>query len=107
MNQISPMELQKRLNEPGQPAPLLLDVREPYEFAYCHIEGSLNIPMNSVPVRIGELDSEQETVVICHHGMRSASVASYLLRHDFQRILNLSGGVDAWAILVQPDMPRY
>lgn len=106
MQQISAPELHARLQNPDA-RPLLLDVRERQEFAHCHIEGSLHIPMNDVPARIGELDPGRQTVVICHHGMRSASVANYLIRQNFADVINLSGGVEAWAKLVDPDMPRY
>lgn len=106
MKQISPLELRSRLDSAEAP-PVLLDVREPIEYRHCHIAGSLHIPMNDVPARIGELDPQRETVVICHHGMRSASVANYLIRQGFQNVFNLVGGVDAWAIQVAPDMPRY
>jgi rhodanese-related sulfurtransferase len=106
MRQISPSELKNRLAA-SEPKPLLLDVREPQEYAYCRIEGSLHIPMNEVPARIGELDPDREVVVICHHGVRSANVAAYLIRQDFRNVINLSGGIDAWAVQVDPTMPRY
>lgn len=106
MRLLSPSQLRQLLDGPN-PTPLLLDVREPHEFAYCHIEGSLHIPMNDIPARIGELDPSRETVVICHHGMRSASVADYLIRQAFRNVANLAGGIDAWATQVAPDMPRY
>lgn len=105
MKQITAPELRARLN--AAPAPVLLDVRELREYEYCHIDGSLHIPMNDIPARINELDPAAEIVVICHHGMRSASVAHYLVRQNFQNISNLVGGVDAWASQVAPDMPRY
>lgn len=106
MKQITAPELHAYL-ETADPKPILLDVREIQEFAYCHIEGSLHIPMNDIPARIGELDPEREIVCICHHGMRSASVAGYLIRQNFRNVLNLSGGIDAWAVRVDPEMPRY
>lgn len=106
MKQLTAPELHAHLQSTGL-KPLLLDVREPQEFAYCHIEGSLHIPMNDVPARIGELDPEREIVCICHHGMRSASVAGFLERQGFRNVVNLSGGIDAWAVRVDPEMPRY
>jgi rhodanese-related sulfurtransferase len=106
MRHISPTELKAYL-ETADPKPVLLDVREPQEYAYCHIEGSLHIPMNSIPARIGELDPVREIVVICHHGMRSHSAATYLDRQNFRDVVNLRGGVEAWATQVDPDMPRY
>jgi rhodanese-related sulfurtransferase len=106
MKQITAPDLHTYL-ETASPKPLLLDVREPQEFAFCHIEGSLHIPMNDVPARLAELNPEREIVCICHHGMRSASVGGYLERQGFRNVVNLAGGVEAWATLVDLDMPRY
>lgn len=107
MRILSPTELKNQLDGAAGLQPLLLDVREAPEVAYCRIQGSLHIPMNEVPARLGELDPERETVVICHHGMRSASVAGYLIRQGFRNVANLAGGIDGWAAQVDPDMPRY
>ena len=106
MRILSPIELKWQLDT-AESRPFLLDVREPREYAYCHIEGSLNIPMNDVPERLGELDPACETVVVCHHGIRSASVAGYLVRQGFRSVANLAGGIEAWAVEVEPDMSRY
>jgi rhodanese-related sulfurtransferase len=106
MRQMTVQELSVLLAAP-EPKPLLLDVREPHEFAHCRIEGSLNIPMNSVPGRLAELDPNAAILTICHHGMRSGSVANYLIGRGFINVTNLQGGVDAWARLVDPSMPRY
>ena len=91
--------------------PLLLDVREPWEFALAAIavdglETRL-MPMNSVPVRLGELDPAQPVVCICHHGARSAQVVAFLEREGFEAVYNLGGGVDAWSVQVDPAVPRY
>ncbi len=106
MAEINAARLQQKLAE-DQPAPLLLDVREDWEVAIASIQGSRHIPMQQVPQRLDELDAEQETVVICHHGMRSQRVADYLEQQGFTRVLNLSGGVDDWARRVDPSMPVY
>lgn len=87
--------------------PLLLDVREPWEYAHCHIEGSLLIPMRDIPQRLAELDPARETVVICHHGIRSRHIARYLESMGFGAVVNLEGGVEQWARDVEPDMQRY
>lgn len=86
---------------------LLLDVREPWEFETCHIDGSVLVPMRQIPTAVNELDPDQETVVICHHGIRSRSVAAYLAKMDFSRVINLSGGIDQWAKDVDSSMPKY
>jgi len=106
MRQITAPELDQRLRS-GEAAPLLLDVREPHEFAYCRIPGSVNLSMGQVPARLAELDPQRETVVICHHGMRSSQVAGFLESQGFGDIINLVGGVAAWAGQVDPAMPTY
>ena len=106
MRRISAKALATRLAEP-QAKPLLLDVREPHEFAYCHIPGSINQPMGQIFLNIGNLKTEQETVVICHHGVRSAQITNFMESHGFRDVLNLDGGVAAWAADVDPSMPTY
>lgn len=85
----------------------LLDVREDWEFQTARIEGSTLIPMGQVATRLSELDPETETVVICHHGGRSLQVSALLERQGFSDVINLTGGVDAWARMVDPAMPVY
>jgi rhodanese-related sulfurtransferase len=87
--------------------PLLLDVREPWEFEICHIDGSLNLPMGQLPGHLERLADAEDIVVICHHGIRSLRVASYLRQHCDGELINLDGGVDAWARDVDPAMPVY
>jgi rhodanese-related sulfurtransferase len=90
-----------------QSRPLLLDVREPWEFEICHIDGSTNIPMGQIPQRLQELPDDGEMVVICHHGVRSQQVIHFLRPQTSLRLINLDGGVDAWARSVDRDMPVY
>jgi rhodanese-related sulfurtransferase len=107
MRHLRPAELKARLDDPGQPRPLLLDVREPWEFALCHLDGAQSMPMQGIPARIGELDPQQEIVCICHHGVRSFHVARFLEHNGFANVINLTGGVDAWAKEADPTMPTY
>ena len=107
MNQVRVQQLAEWLADGSRPSPLLLDVREPDEFEYCHIAGSRHIPMHLVPVRCEELSPEQESVVICHHGGRSMQVAMFLERKGFGAVHNLAGGVEAWASEIDPTMRRY
>ena len=107
MKHLRPSELKAWLDDPNRPKPLLLDVREPWEFQLCRIDGSMNIPLQSVPARLGELDGEQEVVCICHHGVRSHHAARFLEHNGFTNIINLSGGVDGWAKEADPTMPVY
>lgn len=87
---------------------VLLDVREPWEFATAHIEGSVPIPMGDVPARaFQELDPDAHIVAVCHHGVRSMTVTSWLRGQGFERAQSLQGGIDAWSTLVDPKVPRY
>jgi len=92
-------------------APLLLDVREPWEVATAALEiqgiQTKAIPMNEIPHRVGELDRAQPVVCFCHHGMRSAQVVAFLMRQGYTDVYNLDGGIDAWSRLVDPGVPRY
>lgn len=105
MRQFRPAELAAHL-QAGH-APQLLDVREPWEWNLCRIPGAILIPMRDLPVRLQELNKETETVVICHHGVRSYQAARYLESLGFGDVINLSGGVAAWADEVDPAMARY
>ena len=103
--EVSPAEV-KRLLDAGRQL-LLLDVREPEEVALVRINGSVHIPMGEIPGRVHELDPDADIVVYCHHGIRSASVAAFLAQRDFASVANLSGGIDAWSLTVDPSLPRY
>jgi rhodanese-related sulfurtransferase len=85
----------------------LLDVREEWELALASVEGALHIPMGQVPDRLAELGQDACIVVMCHHGSRSATVAGFLLRSGFSQVLNLAGGIDAWARDLDPNVPSY
>lgn len=86
---------------------VLLDVREPWEYAQVHVEGSQHIPMAQVPERLGELDPAAQYVVICHHGNRSQRVADFLASQGYAHVANLAGGIDAWALALDPNLARY
>ena len=96
-------------------APLLLDVREPWELQTASVAPAgftlVAIPMNEIPGRLAELDDAgaraQPVVCICHHGMRSAQVVAFLERQGYDDVYNLAGGVDAWAAQVDASVPRY
>jgi len=107
MKQITPAELASWLGDRARPRPLLLDVREPWEFQTCRIDESRLVPMREVPARKQELDADADIVVICHHGSRSLQVAMFLERSGFDKVHNLAGGVDAWARTVDRSMPLY
>jgi rhodanese-related sulfurtransferase len=107
MQHITAPELAAWLADPARPRPLLLDVRENWEYETCHIDGARLMPMHLVPIRVAELDDDQDVVCICHHGARSMQVAAFLERNGFSRITNLTGGIHAWAVQVEPSMPKY
>lgn len=106
MKRFTPAQLKHYLEQSGKP-PLLLDVREPWEYETCHIEGSQLIPMGQIQSVVDSLDRNKETVVICHHGIRSRAVAIFLEREGFSNVINLEGGVDRWADEVDPLMQKY
>ncbi|MFZ0467621.1 MAG: rhodanese-like domain-containing protein [Thiogranum sp.] len=106
MREFSAQQLHAYLNAAAE-QPLLLDVREPWEFDKARIEGATLVPMRSVPDRLQELDPARETVVICHHGIRSRMVGHFLESQGFSNIINLSGGVASWANDVDQQMPTY
>ncbi len=106
MQEMNPQQLHDYL-QTNTGKPLLLDVREPWEHEICRIEGAELIPMQSIPAHLDKLDPQQETVVICHHGIRSRMVGQFLELAQFKKIINLSGGVNAWAQDIDLDMPSY
>jgi molybdopterin/thiamine biosynthesis adenylyltransferase/rhodanese-related sulfurtransferase len=84
----------------------ILDVREPHEYQICNLNGKL-IPLGDLPRRVNELDSSREMVVHCRSGKRSADAIQFLQKAGFKKLLNLKGGVLAWADEVDPTMPKY
>ena len=88
-------------------APVVLDVRENEEVATAAMPGAIHIPMGEIPQRLEELDPAAATVVVCHHGIRSARVGHYLKEQGFAHVANLTGGIDAWSLCIDPRIPRY
>ena len=107
MQQMTAPELAAWLADQSRAQPVLLDVREQWEYQTCHLAGSQHMPMNAVPARQQELEPDAPIVCICHHGARSFQVAAFLERQGFDKVINLSGGIDAWARQVDPSMPTY
>ena len=98
-------ELKRRM-EAHEPV-VVLDVRDPWETELARLDHAVHIPMEEIELRTEELDPTAETVVYCHHGVRSAAVAEYLARLGFDKVWNLEGGIDQWARKVDPRMTRY
>jgi len=106
VEEIPPAEVAERMQR-SPSAVLLLDVREPYERELAKIDPSVHIPMSEIPERAEELPRDREIVVYCHGGARSAMVAGFLEAKGFARVANLTGGIDAWSLTVDPRVPRY
>jgi len=100
-------ELAQWLADPDRSPPLLLDVREEWEFEHAHVSGAYHLPMTQIASQLNTLEETAEIVCICHHGIRSMQVAGFLSNHGFTQVFNLTGGIDAWAQEVDRAMPRY
>ena len=105
MEEITPEELKARLDRNDRP--LLLDVRQDWETKLCRLENAIHIPIEEIEVRTDELSPDEDIVVYCHQGVRSAAVAQYLRQLGFKSVKNLAGGLDHWARTVDPSMRRY
>ena len=105
MSEISPQDLKARLDR--SEAPLLLDVRQDWETQLCRLPNAVHIPIEEIELRVDELNPDDEIVVYCHQGVRSAAVADYLRSLGFTDVQNLAGGLDLWARTVDPSMRRY
>ncbi len=86
---------------------VLLDVREPWETDICAIDGSIKIPLATLPENVGRLPQEEPLVVVCHHGARSMRAVMWLRHQGFDNAINLRGGIDAWARSIDPAMSTY
>lgn len=104
---LTPADLAAWRADPAREAPVIVDVREPWEFERCRIEGSRPLPLREIPAQAHTLPQDRDLVMVCHHGGRSAQAAMWLMRNGHARVHNLEGGVDAWAATVDPRMPRY
>jgi molybdopterin/thiamine biosynthesis adenylyltransferase/rhodanese-related sulfurtransferase len=101
---ISVRELRDRLDRGANL--FILDVREPHEYQMVNLKGHL-IPLGELPKRINELDSSRDIVVHCHTGVRSATAVRFLRQMGFTKAVNLAGGIDRWAVEVDPKIVRY
>ena len=106
VTELTPAEVAERLAKSPSRV-LLLDVREPFERETAVIEPSLHIPMGEIESRMEEIPKDRDLIVYCHGGFRSAMVAGFLEAQGFPSVANLSGGIDAWSVDVDPKVPRY
>jgi adenylyltransferase/sulfurtransferase len=102
--QLAVKELKRRIDA-GEEV-YILDVREPYEYKIAQIGGKL-IPQNDVPNRLSEIDRNREVIVQCRSGVRSQRIAEYLKQQGYPRVVNLAGGILAWADEIDPKMQKY
>jgi rhodanese-related sulfurtransferase len=103
--EVTPTDLKQRLDRGDKL--LLIDVREPWEFEVCHIEGAKLIPMGQIPANIQSLDVDEDVVCYCHHGMRSLDVAVWLRNQGVASAKSLAGGIERWSVEIDPKVPRY
>ncbi len=103
--EITPEELKAKLDA-GEKIKIL-DVREPEEFEICSLKNACLIPLNELPHCLNELNPDEAIVVYCHHGMRSMHVAMMLKNKGYQNVQSLRGGIDAWALEIDPAIERY
>lgn len=85
----------------------LVDVREVDEFNFCKINGSINISLRNLVTNLQKINQDKPVALICHHGVRSMQALTILKENGFDDVASLKGGVESWAIDVDPSMPRY
>ena len=103
--EIRPEDLKARLDA-GNP-PVLVDVRQQYEFEVCRLPGSVLVPLDQLAGNVDELNPADEIVLICHHGVRSLDAAFFLRQNGFANAKSLAGGLDHWSLAIDRSMPRY
>jgi rhodanese-related sulfurtransferase len=105
--QLGPAELFNWRADPKRAPPVLIDVRELWEFEYCRIDGSVSIPLGHLAARLDDVPHGRPLVMVCHHGHRSGHAAAMLKHAGYVQVHNLRGGVEEWAAEVEPAMKRY
>jgi rhodanese-related sulfurtransferase len=102
---MAPDELDTRRR--GPEPPVVVDVREPWEHALARIDGARLVPLGTLGAALSTFDPAQDYVLYCHHGVRSLAGAEFLRARGLTRVANLTGGIDAWSVHVDPAVPRY
>ena len=105
--EIEPAEAEKELSSKRA---VLLDVREPEEFAVAHLENSVLMPMESIPPQLQQIEQmadENTVLVLCHHGVRSLQVVAWLRGQGIENCYSITGGIDRWSRELDPVVPRY
>jgi rhodanese-related sulfurtransferase len=111
IDQVRPSALAAWFESQDGEAPVVLDVREPWELQTASVRPSgfelVTIPMGELQSRVGELNPHHSIAVLCHHGNRSQRVAMFLASNGFERLANIAGGIEAWSDEIDPAVPRY
>jgi rhodanese-related sulfurtransferase len=89
------------------PKAVFLDVREDPELAICRIEAALHLAMSVLATQFSAIPKDRPVIVLCHHGMRSRQVIQFLQSQGYDNLINLEGGIHAWAQEVDPNMATY
>jgi len=103
--EITPAEVKARLDQ-GEKL-ILIDVREPWEYEVCRIEGARHVPLGALAASLQTLPDVDEVICYCHHGIRSLDAATWLRFQGIEKAKSLSGGIERWALEVDPQVPRY
>lgn len=103
MKQITVVDFKQIINDEDI---FLVDVRNPNEFELANIGGAL-IPLPELESRFNEIPKDKKIYCLCHHGMRSAYACQFLASQGFENVVNISGGIDAWSLYVDPTVDRY
>lgn len=105
--QLEVKELDAWRRDASREKPLVVDVRERWEFDHCRLQDSMSVPLGVLAKLATGLPRDRDIVLVCHHGSRSHHAAAWLLRAGFDRVHNLRGGIAAWAEQIEPSMKRY
>ena len=103
--EIQPAEVKARLDR-GENL-VLVDVREPWEFEICRIEGAKLMPLGALAASLNALPEVDEVICYCHHGMRSLDAAAWLRFQGFEKAKSLAGGIERWSLEIDSNVPRY
>ena len=107
MKELTVAELKNWLEDDTRNKPLILDIREVWEYQKSQLPDTQLMPMRTVPARLFELDKHREIVIMCHHGVRSRMMTLFLEQQGFTSVYNLQGGIDAWSKEIDPSVPLY
>jgi rhodanese-related sulfurtransferase len=103
--EITPAKVKARLDR-GENV-VIVDVREPWEFEVCRIEGARLVPLGTLAASLDTLPDVDELICYCHHGMRSLEAAAWLRFQGFEKAKSLAGGIERWSLEVDSRVPRY